>query len=443
MREIKIGMVSLGCSKNRVDSELMLGALQKEKYAFTDDPARADVIIVNTCGFIESAKQESIDTILEMAEYKKSGRLKALIVCGCLAGRYQEELSSQLPEVDAFLGVTAYDKIAQAVEKVLEHQHFEEYDQAKAEGDYLGRVLTTPSHYAYLKIAEGCNNRCSYCAIPYIRGNLQSRPIAEIKQEAEMLLQKGVREIILVAQDTSKYGMDFAGKSMICDLIDALAPLPGLKWLRLLYCYPDGITDELLDTMLKYENVVRYLDIPIQHLADSTLKRMNRKNTHASTYQAIQKIRQKDPAFILRTTLIAGFPGETQEEFEVLCQGVADLQFDRLGVFAYSQEEGTPAAEMPDQVEEAVKQERVEQLMLLQQGISLRANQKRIGQRLEVVIEEYLPEEDLYLGRSYAESPEIDGGIVVHAEQPLECGKFYFVQIEDANEYELIGGIAK
>ena len=443
MREIKIGMVSLGCSKNRVDSELMLGALQKEKYAFTDDPARADIIIVNTCGFIESAKQESIDTILEMAEYKKSGNLKALVVCGCLAGRYQEELSQQLPEVDAFLGVTAYDKIAEAVEKVLEHQHFEEYDEAKAEGDYLSRVLTTPSHYAYLKIAEGCNNRCSYCAIPYIRGNLQSRPIQEIRQEAEMLLQKGVQEIILVAQDTSKYGMDFAGKSMTCELIDALAPLPGLKWLRLLYCYPDGITDELLDTMLKYENVVRYLDIPIQHLADSTLKRMNRKNTHASTYQAIQKIRQKDPKFILRTTLITGFPGETQEEFEVLRQGVADLKFDRLGVFAYSQEEGTPAAEMPDQIEEAVKQQRAEQIMLLQQEISLLANQKRIGEKLEVVIEEYLPEEDLYLGRSYAESPEIDGGIVVHAEQPLECGKFYLVAIEDANEYELIGGIAK
>ena len=443
MREIKIGMVSLGCSKNRVDSELMLGALQKEKYAFTDDPARADIIIVNTCGFIESAKQESIDTILEMAEYKKSGNLKALVVCGCLAGRYQEELSQQLPEVDAFLGVTAYYKIAEAVEKVLEHQHFEEYDEAKAEGDYLSRVLTTPSHYAYLKIAEGCNNRCSYCAIPYIRGNLQSRPIQEIRQEAEMLLQKGVQEIILVAQDTSKYGMDFAGKSMTCELIDALAPLPGLKWLRLLYCYPDGITDELLDTMLKYENVVRYLDIPIQHLADSTLKRMNRKNTHASTYQAIQKIRQKDPKFILRTTLITGFPGETQEEFEVLRQGVADLKFDRLGVFAYSQEEGTPAAEMPDQIEEAVKQQRAEQIMLLQQEISLLANQKRIGEKLEVVIEEYLPEEDLYLGRSYAESPEIDGGIVVHAEQPLECGKFYLVAIEDANEYELIGGIAK
>lgn len=443
MREIKVGMVSLGCSKNRVDSELMLGALQKKQYAFTDDPAKADIIIVNTCGFIESAKQESIDTILEMAEYKKNGNLKALIVCGCLAGRYREELSSQLPEVDAFLGVTAYDKIAEAVEKVLEHQHFEEYDEAKAEGDYLGRVLTTPAHYAYLKIAEGCNNRCSYCAIPYIRGNLQSRPIAEIRQEAEMLLQKGVQEIILVAQDTSKYGMDFAGRSMICELIDVLAPLPGLKWLRLLYCYPDGITDELLDTMLKYENVVRYLDIPIQHLADSMLKRMNRKNTRASTYQAIRKIRQKDPAFILRTTLIAGFPGETQEEFEILRQGVADLQFDRLGVFAYSREDGTPAAKMPDQIEEAVKQERVEQLMLLQQGISLRANQKRIGQKLEVVIEQYLPEEDLYLGRSYAESPEIDGGIVVHAEQPLECGKFYLVAIEDANEYELIGGIVK
>lgn len=443
MKEIKIGMVSLGCSKNRVDSELMLGALKKKNYVFTADPAQADAIIINTCGFIQSAKQESIDTILEMAEFKKTGNLKALIVCGCLSGRYQKELSRQLPEVDAFLGVTAYDKIAQAVEQALQGLHFESYDAPKVEGDYKSRVLTTPGHYAYLKIAEGCNNRCAYCAIPYIRGGLKSRPIEEILQEAEVLLQKGVRELILVAQDTSKYGVDLAGKSMLCQLIDALAPLPGLKWLRLLYCYPDGITDELLDTMSKYGNIARYLDIPIQHLADPVLRRMNRKNTHRSTYEAVERIRKRYPDFILRTTLIAGFPGETQEDFEILKRGVEELQFDRLGVFAYSREDGTPAARLPGQIPEQVKQARARELMLLQQGISLRANQKRIGQRLEVLVEEYLPEEKVYLARSYGEAPEIDGGIILRSEQPLECGSFYTAAIEDANEYELIGGIAK
>lgn len=442
MSKLKIGMVSLGCSKNRVDSELMLGALQNE-YVFTGNPAEADAIIVNTCGFIESAKQESIDAILEMAEYKKTGSLKALIVCGCLAGRYQQELSSQLPEVDAFLGVTAYDKIAEAVQKALHSQHFEVYDAPKAEGDYQNRVLTTPSHYAYVKIAEGCNNRCAYCAIPAIRGNLQSRSIEDIKAEVQMLLEKGVREIILVAQDTSKYGADLAGRSMLCELLEALAPLPGLKWLRLLYCYPDGITDELLDTMVKYKNIVHYLDIPIQHLSDSVLGRMNRKNTHASTYAAVEKIRRKDPGFILRTTLIAGFPGETEEEFAELKKGVEELAFDRLGVFAYSQEEGTVAAEMPEQVEESVKEARVEQLMLLQQEISLRANEARVGQCLEVLIEQYLPEEQIYLGRSYGEAPEIDGSIVVRSEEPLECGAFYMVTIQQADEYELFGGVAK
>lgn len=442
MSKLKIGMVSLGCSKNRVDSELMLGALQNE-YVFTGNPEEADAIIVNTCGFIESAKQESIDTILEMAEYKKTGSLKALIVCGCLAGRYQRELSEQLPEVDAFLGVTAYDKIAEAVQKALSSQHFEAYDAPKAWGDYQNRVLTTPSYYAYVKIAEGCNNRCAYCAIPAIRGNLQSRSIADITAEVRMLLEKGVREIILVAQDTSKYGVDFAGRSMICELLEALAPLPGLKWLRLLYCYPDGITDELLTTMIKYQNIVRYLDIPIQHLSDSVLARMNRKNTNASTYAAVRKIREKDPNFILRTTLIAGFPGETEEEFAELRRGVEELAFDRLGVFAYSREEGTAAAEMPGQVEQSLKEERAAQLMLLQQKISLRANEARVGQSLEVLIERYLPEEEVYLGRSYGEAPEIDGSIVVRSEEALKCGTFYMVTIQQADEYELFGGIAK
>ena len=440
MKEIQIGVISLGCSKNRVDTELMLGALQHRNVSFVADPAQADVIIINTCGFIESAKQESIDTILEMAQYKKTGCLKALIVAGCLSERYREELIQELPEVDAFLGVNAYDAIAEAVDRVLEGETFSEFSAPKAAGNYLDRVLTTPSHYAYVKIAEGCNNRCSYCAIPYIRGNLQSRTMEDIESEVQNLLKDGVREIILVAQDTTRYGMDLYGKSMLCELLDRLAVLPGIVWLRVLYCYPENITDELLDVMQKHETIVKYLDIPIQHLDDTVLKRMNRRNRRETTYALVRKIRQKNPNFIIRTTLIAGFPGETEEQFSVLRQGVEDLAFDRMGVFAYSQEEGTPAAEFPDQVPEEEKEARRDTLMEIQQAISLAANERRVGKIYRVLIEGAGEQEETYWGRSYAEVPDIDGQILIHSQRPLAEGEFVPVKIESADAYDLYGG---
>ena len=440
MKEIQIGVISLGCSKNRVDTELMLGALQHRNVSFVADPAQADVIIINTCGFIESAKQESIDTILEMAQYKKTGCLKALIVAGCLSERYREELIQELPEVDAFLGVNAYDAIAEAVDRVLEGETFSEFSAPKAAGNYLDRVLTTPSHYAYVKIAEGCNNRCSYCAIPYIRGNLQSRTMEDIEAEVQNLLKDGVREIILVAQDTTRYGVDLYGKSMLCELLDRLAVLPGIVWLRVLYCYPENITDELLDVMQKHETIVKYLDIPIQHLDDTVLKRMNRRNRRETTYALVRKIRQKNPNFIIRTTLIAGFPGETEEQFSVLRQGVEDLAFDRMGVFAYSQEEGTPAAEFLDQVPEEEKEARRDTLMEIQQAISLAANERRVGKIYRVLVEGAGEQEGTYWGRSYAEAPDIDGQILIHSQRPLAEGEFIPVKIESADAYDLYGG---
>lgn len=440
MKEIQIGVISLGCSKNRVDTELMLGALQHRNVSFVADPAQADVIIINTCGFIESAKQESIDTILEMAQYKKTGCLKALIVAGCLSERYREELIQELPEVDAFLGVNAYDAIAEAVDRVLEGETFSEFSAPKAAGNYLDRILTTPSHYAYVKIAEGCNNRCSYCAIPYIRGNLQSRTMEDIESEVQNLLKDGVREIILVAQDTTRYGVDLYGKSMLCELLDRLAVLPGIVWLRVLYCYPENITDELLDVMQKHETIVKYLDIPIQHLDDTVLKRMNRRNRRETTYALVRKIRQKNPNFIIRTTLIAGFPGETEEQFSVLRQGVEDLAFDRMGVFAYSQEEGTPAAEFPDQVPEEEKEARRDTLMEIQQAISLAANERRVGKIYRVLVEGAGEEDGTYWGRSYAEVPDIDGQILIHSQRPLAEGEFVPVKIESADAYDLYGG---
>lgn len=440
MKEIQIGVISLGCSKNRVDTELMLGALQHRNVSFVADPAQADVIIINTCGFIESAKQESIDTILEMAQYKKTGGLKALIVAGCLSERYREELMRELPEVDAFLGVNAYDAIAEAVDHALAGETFSEFSAPKAEGNYLDRVLTTPSYYAYVKIAEGCNNRCSYCAIPYIRGNLQSRTMEDIEAEVRMLLKAGVREIILVAQDTTRYGMDLYGKPMLCELLERLAVLPGIVWLRVLYCYPENITDELLDVMQKHETIVKYLDIPIQHLDDTVLKRMHRRNRQDATYALVRKIRQKNPNFIIRTTLIAGFPGETEEQFAVLRQGVEDLAFDRMGVFAYSQEEGTPAAEFPDQVPEEEKEARRDTLMEIQQAISLAANERRVGKIYRVLIEGAGEQEGTYWGRSYAEAPDIDGQILIHSQRPLAEGEFVPVKIESADAYDLYGG---
>lgn len=437
--KIKIGMVSLGCSKNRVDSELMLGRL-KGAAVFTDDPAQADVIIVNTCGFIDSAKQESIDTILEMAEYKKTG-LKGLIVTGCLSQRYKEELISEIPEVDAWLGVTAYEEIANAVKSVMGKKRFICFEEAVNEPDYKQRMLTTEPWTAYVKISEGCDNRCTYCAIPYIRGPLKSRTLEDIKAEVEYLVGTlGVSEIILVAQDTTKYGMDIYNKPMLCELIELLAPIPSLKWLRLLYAYPENVDEKLIDTMLKYDNVVNYLDIPVQHFDDGVLKRMNRKNTYESTKKVVEMIRKKSEDFILRTTLIAGFPGETEEEFNNLLKGIRELKFDRLGVFAYSREDGTPAAKMKGQLEEEIKEARAEKAMEVQKKITEELSKKRIAKTYEALIE-YPVEPGVYFARTYAEAPEIDGAFFIHSEKQLIMGEYVNAEVTGVNEYDLIGEV--
>ena len=437
--KIKIGMVSLGCSKNRVDSELMLGRL-KGRAQFVEEPAEADIIIVNTCGFIESAKQESIDTILEMAEYKKNGSLKGLIVAGCLSQRYQQELEAELPEVDAWLGIAGYDAVAEAVEKVINGEHFSSYSAPKSEPDYTERMLTTMPYTAYVKISEGCNNRCTYCAIPYIRGNLRSRTMEDIKREVDYLTgELGVSEIVLVAQDTTKYGLDLYGEEKLCELIELLAPNKSIKWLRLLYAYPESISRRLVDTMMKYDNVVKYLDIPMQHFSDPVLKRMNRRYDYATAKKAVQTVREAGgDEFILRTTLITGFPGETEEDFAALKAGVRELKFDRLGVFPYSQEEGTPAANMDGQLDDEIKQKRADEIMLIQADIAKERAQARVGSVCEALVE-YPVEEGVYSARTYAEAPEIDGVLFIKSERELIMGEYVNVRITAVSEYDLIG----
>ncbi len=439
--DVKIGAVSLGCSKNRVDTELMLGRLTEAGYSLTGDPSKADVIIVNTCGFIDDAKEESINTILEMAQYKNTGSLKALVVTGCLSGRYKGDLSKLLPEVDAFLGITAQNSICETVEKALEGKKTESYGEADIKGDYSGRVLTTPPHYAYIKIAEGCNRRCAYCAIPFIRGNLRSRDMEEIVTEAMTLVKRGVKELILVAQDTSKYGLDLYGKPMITELLKQLDSIEGVRMIRLLYCYPDGVTDELLDTINGSERIADYMDIPIQHTSTSVLRRMNRADDRDSIFAAIKKIRDRNPDFIIRSTVITGFPGETEEEFREMLEDIEKLEFDRLGCFAFSREEGTKAYSMEDQIPEEIREERKDEVMFLQQGISNRRNRRRIGKIYNVVVEDYLEDEDIYLARSFGETPEVDGSIAVKSSRPLEISGYYDVKILRADDYELLGEV--
>lgn len=435
MNKVKVNMVSLGCSKNRVDAELMLGALAD--FELTADPAQAEVIIVNTCGFIEAAKQESIETILEMAAYKETGALKVLVVTGCLTERYREELSRELPEVDVFLGMSANQHIAQAVREALGGAHVENYAPLNGQPDFLNRVLTTPGYMAYVRIAEGCNNRCTYCAIPRIRGRLVSREMDDIEREVRALAARGVSEVILVAQDTTRYGEDLYGRGMLPALIDRLAAVQGVHWLRVLYCYPENITDELLAAMARHDNVVKYIDMPVQHFDDGILRRMHRRNTRASTYDAVARIRAAHPDFVLRTTLIAGFPGESGEAYRTLLQGIEDLRFDRLGVFAYSQEEGTPAASLPGQLPSRLKQSRAARAMRAQQAISLEANRRRVGSVTEVLIEG--EDEQGYFGRSYAEAPEIDGKVRVRTEDRYYEGEYVCVRITEADEYDLTG----
>ena len=433
---IKIGMVSLGCAKNRVDAELMLGVLLSDGFELETDPAKADAIIVNTCGFIEAAKQESIDTILEMAEYKQD-HLKALIVTGCLSKRYAKELPAEMPEVDAFLGIGEVEKIAQVVRKCMAGERIVDADEGFHYLEDVHRVLTTPGYTAYVKIAEGCNNRCAFCAIPAIRGNYISRSMENIEREVKDLAAQGVKEIVLIAQDTSYYGLDLYHKPMLAELLERVAAVEGVHWVRALYCYPERIDDELLRVMKENPKVCPYLDIPLQHINDKVLREMHRRTDGKAIRDLYGRIR-KLGGFALRTTLIAGFPGETEEEFAELLEFIKTCPFDRLGAFAYSEEEGTPAAAREDQVPLRVRRSREGKIMREQKKISRAFNESRVGSECEVLVEGQ-EENDLYYGRSQWEAPETDGKVYIKLADGLEPGQFVRVRITDAQDYDVTG----
>ena len=436
----KILFVSLGCDKNRVDAEKMLGLLGLSGYQVTDDESEADVIIVNTCSFISDAKQESIDTILQMASWKKNGRCKALIATGCMAQRYADEIRDQLPEVDAVVGTTAYDSIAEVVDSALRGERSERLDDLKKIALPEGkRILTTGGHFAYLKIAEGCDKHCTYCAIPSMRGPFRSVLKEELVSEAKRLAEDGVKELILVAQETTLYGTDIYGRKCLHELIRELALIDGIVWIRVLYCYPEEIYDELIECMKTEKKFVHYLDLPIQHSNDKILRRMGRRTSEADLRRIIEKLRREVPDIILRTTLICGFPGENEEQFEDLCRFINEMEFDRLGVFTYSQEEGTPAARRDGQIDEETKLCRRDELMELQQEISADLNEKLKDCETDVLIEGYVPNENVYIGRGYGDAPDVDGFIFVSSEENLETGDFVHVKITGSSEYDLIG----
>jgi ribosomal protein S12 methylthiotransferase len=437
---MKILFVSLGCDKNLVDTEMMLGMLREKGYEFTDDEDEADIVVVNTCCFIGDAKEESINTLLEMAELKKEGKLKALLATGCLAQRYREEIQKEIPEVDAILGTMAIEEITAAVEEVLAGQGKNHYrDLNAAPAVYRRRVVTTGGHFAYLKIAEGCNKRCTYCIIPKVRGDYRSIPIEELTAQAEELAEGGVKELILVAQETTLYGVDLYGKKSLPALLKKLAEVEGIRWIRILYCYPEEITDELIETIASEPKVCHYLDIPIQHASDAVLNRMGRKTNEEELRQRIDQIRERIPDICLRTTLISGFPGETEEDYEELYRFVNEMEFDRLGVFTYSREEDTVAAEMPDQIEEEVKEARRDELMELQQVIAFDKAESMIGKRLEVMVEGKIADEDVYVTRTYRDAPNVDGYLFLRTEATLMTGDFVEALVTDFNEYDLIG----
>lgn len=436
-----IGIVSLGCAKNQTDSEIMLGLLAGEGHKIVANPESADVIIVNTCGFIESAKQESIDTILEMAEYKK-GRCKLLIVTGCLAERYNTQLMEELPEVDALLGTGDYDSIADTVNRAFAGERsiiFGHKDRDVDEG--LPRILTTPPHSAYLKIADGCNNNCTYCAIPMIRGKFRSRRIEDIIAEARLLAQNGVKELIVIAQDTTRYGKDLYGKYSLDVLLEELCKIDGIEWIRLHYFYTEAVTDELIDTIAHHDKICNYIDMPIQHANDEILRRMARRTRKSQIKEKIQKMRQKLDNCVIRTSIIVGFPGETDEQFDELCEFVKEMRFDRMGVFAYSPEEDTPAAEFDGQIDEDVKESRREKLMLIQQEISRELNEAKLGTIIDVITEGYDEDNFMYYGRSYGDSIGVDGRVYFAAHDEVDVGEFVKVKVLDFDEYDLTGEI--
>ena len=439
---MKLLFISLGCDKNLTDTEVMLGLLASRGYEMTDDECEADIIVINTCCFIHDAKEESIQNILEMAEYKKEGSLKALIVTGCLAQRYRQEILDEIPEVDAVLGTTAYDQILDAVDEALKGRNSVRMeDLQRLPKVEAKRQVTTGGHFAYMKIAEGCDKHCTYCIIPKIRGRFRSRPMEELIREAEELAEQGVKELILVAQETTLYGKDLYGEKSLPVLLRKLCKISGLRWIRVLYCYPEEITDELIRVMKEEPKICHYLDLPIQHANDDILKRMGRKTSKQELIDIVGKLRKEIPDICLRTTLITGFPGETQEQYEELYRFVSEMEFDRLGVFTYSPEEDTPAALMPDQIEESVKEERQAELMELQQEIAFEAAENMVGKEVLVMIEGKVADENVYVGRTYKDAPNIDGLIFVETGVELVSGDFAKVRVTGALEYDLIGGI--
>jgi ribosomal protein S12 methylthiotransferase len=481
MNNLKIYLQSLGCDKNLVDSEMMLGILSKEGFEITDDENEADIAVINTCSFIHDAKQESVNAILEMADLKEEGSLKVLLVCGCLAQRYSDELLEEIPQIDAILGTMAVDRIAEAVHEVLtargladgpveggeseggtsagntfeDSKVMDNASDGRAEIEkpvilpdidsplpaYQKRFLTGAGHTAYLKIAEGCDKHCTYCAIPSMRGKYRSYPMEDLLEDAKSFAEAGVRELILVAQESTLYGVDLYKKKMLPELLHKLCGIDGIEWIRILYCYPEEITDELIETIATEKKICHYLDVPIQHASDTILKRMGRRTSNAELREMIAKLRDRIPDICIRTTLITGFPGESDEDFAILKAFVDEMEFDRLGVFTYSQEEGTPAAGMPNQVDEEIKEARRDELMLLQQEISYALAEDMIGETLTAFVEGKLPDEDVYVARTYMDAPDVDGYFFISCDYELNSGDLVSAKVTDCNEYDLIGAV--
>lgn len=427
----KISMVCLGCAKNRVDGEMLLYTLKDSGFEIVSQPEDADVVIVNTCGFIESAKKESIDEIIELGYLKQEEKIKAIIVTGCLAERYKDEILKEMPEADAVVGIGSNANIAEVVNEVLEKHRISRYDDKEKLPLCGGRIQSTPYYYSYLKIAEGCDNRCAYCAIPLIRGGFRSRPMDDIISEAQTLAKNGVKELIVIAQDTTRYGTDIGGKPMLSQLLRGLCKIDGIRWIRLLYCYPDRIDDELLQTIASEDKILKYIDLPLQHCSKNVLRAMNRNGDRESISALIRHIREMIPGVVLRTTLITGFPGESEDDFEQLSEFVNEMKFERLGCFAYSREEDTPAYDMPNQIDEEIKQHRCDLIMQQQQLIMERYNDKLVGTSAVVLCEGYDRVAECYVGRTAADSPDVDGNIFFYSEKSPEPGDFVTVKIDE------------
>lgn len=442
--KIRIGMIALGCNKNQVDAELMLGALSDKGFEIVEDAGDCDVIIVNTCGFIESAKKESIESILECCEMKKQGQVKLVVVTGCLAERYREEMAELIPEADVILGIGANDELAESIKQALAGEAVRKFyapENLVMEGK---RILVNYPHYAYIRIADGCDNRCAYCAIPMIRGRYRSRPMENIIEECRHFAEKGVEELIIIAQDTTRYGEDLYGKRMLPELLRRICAIDGLRWVRILYAYPERVTEELLDTMASEDKIVKYLDIPLQHCSKKVLKSMHRKaSTSAELLSMLKHIREKVPGICLRTTLLTGFPGENDDDFEALCKFVKAAKFDRLGCFAYSREEGTPSYDMPNQLDEETKERRAEVIMKIQTEVSAALQKKKIGKVCDVVVEGYDRKNKVFIGRTAQDAPEIDGVVYFSSPEKHCIGDFVKVKIEKSSDYDLLGSLAE